>query len=56
MNDEILEMIWENLTDEQLLELKERADEMEIRYKQSLYAALLMRCLIDTDEGIEVFL
>ena len=55
MNDEQLEMLWDMLTDEQLMQIKE-SGEMEIRYKQSLYAELLIRCLIDTDEAFDVFL
>ena len=55
MSEDTLEMLWDMLTDEQLVELKDRG-EFDIQTKQSLYAALLMRCLVEVDEAAEYFI
>lgn len=55
MSDSTLEMLWDMLTDEQLVKLKD-SGEFDIRTKQSLYAALLTRCLVEVDEAFDVFL
>lgn len=55
MSESTLEMLWDMLTDEQLVKLKE-CGEFDIQTKQSLYAALLMRCLVEVDEAAEYFI
>lgn len=55
MSDETLEMLFEMLTDDQLIDLKEKG-EFDIRTKQSLYAELLVRCLVEIDEAAKYFI
>lgn len=55
MSEETLEMLWDMLTDEQLIKLKD-SGEFDIQTKQSLYAALLTRCLVEVDEAAEYFI
>ena len=48
MSDETLELLWSMLTNEQLLELREKA--MDERTMASFKTELFKRCLIQFDE------
>lgn len=54
MSDETLEMLWKMLSDEQLMELREKG-EMDSRTMASFKTELMMRCLIDLDELMAAF-
>ena len=50
MSDETLELLWSMLTNEQLLELREKGA-MDARTMASFKTELFKRCLIQFDEG-----
>ena len=54
MDDHTLELLWGMLTNEQLMELREKGA-MDQRTMQSFKTELLKRCLIEMDEAMEVF-
>lgn len=54
MSDETLELLWGMLTNEQLLELREKGA-MDDRTMQSFKTELFKRCLIEMDEVMAAF-
>ena len=54
MSDETLELLWNMLTDEQLLELNKKGA-MDDRTMQSFKTELFKRCLIGLDEVLYAF-
>lgn len=54
MSDETLEMLWKMLSDEQLMEIREKGA-MDSRTMASFKTELMMRCLIDLDELMAAF-
>ncbi len=54
MSDETLEMLWKMLSDEQLMEIREKG-EMDSRTMVSFKTELTMRCLIELDELMAAF-
>ena len=55
MSDDTLELLWSMLTNEQLLELREKGS-MDDRTMQSFKTELFKRCLIDIDEVMYTFM
>ena len=55
MSDDTLELLWSMLTNEQLLELREKGS-MDDRTRQSFKTELFKRCLIDIDEVMYAFM
>lgn len=54
MDNETLELLWSMLTDEQLMELREKGA-MDERTMQSFKTELFKRCLIEMDEAMDAF-
>ena len=54
MSDETLELLWGMLTNEQLLELREKGA-MDDRTMHSFKTELFKRCLIEMDEVMAAF-
>ena len=54
MSDETLELLWNMLTNKQLLELNEKGA-MDDRTMRSFKTELFKRCLIDLDEVLYAF-
>lgn len=54
MSDYTLEILWNMMTDEQLMELREKG-EMDDRTMQSFKTELFKRCLIEIDEVMGAF-
>jgi len=54
MSDETLELLFGMLTDDQLMELREKGA-MDDRTMRAFKAELFKRCLIDMDEVFEAF-
>ena len=54
MDDQTLELLWNMLTNEQLMELREKGA-MDQRTMQSFKTELMKRCLIEMDEAMEAF-
>lgn len=54
MDDNTLELLWSMLTDEQLMELREKGA-MDERTMQSFKTELFKRCLIDMVEAMDAF-
>lgn len=55
MSDDTLELLWSMLTNEQLLELREKGS-MDDRTMQSFKTELFKRCLIELDEVMYAFM
>ena len=55
MSDDTLELLWSILTDEQLLELREKGS-MDDRTMRSFKTELFKRCLIELDEVMHAFM
>ena len=55
MSDETLEILWNMMTDEQRMELREKGA-MDDRTMQSFKTELFERCLIEMDEVMGAFL
>lgn len=55
MSDDTLELLWSMLTNEQLLELREKGS-MNDRTMQSFKTELFKRCLIDIGEAMYAFM
>ena len=54
MDDNTLELLWSMLTNEQLLELRDKGA-MDARTMQSFKTELFKRCLIEMDEVMSAF-
>lgn len=54
MSDETLELLWSMLTNEQLMEIREKGA-MDDRTMQSFKTELFKRCLIEMDEVMCAF-
>ena len=55
MSDDTLELLWSMLTNQQLLELREKGS-MDDRTMQSFKTELFKRCLIEIDEVMYAFM
>lgn len=54
MSDETLELLWSMMSNEQLMELREKGA-MDSRTMASFKTELFKRCLIELDEVMEAF-